>query len=106
MAFGFPARFARSHSYRLGEAELLEVAKAALTNLDWPYEVRSGTEVRARPARDARSWGEEMRVAILPGGVMRAESRCAGVRFQIFDFGKNRSNVDAFFARVDALIGL
>lgn len=106
MAFGFPARFARNRSYRLGEAELLELAKAALANLDWPYEVLSGTEVRARPARDARSWGEELRITVLPDAVIRAESRCAGVRFQIFDFGKNRSNIETFFARVDGLIGL
>jgi hypothetical protein len=105
VAFGFPARFTESRTFPLAEEELLVLAKAALADLRWSYEVQWGKQLRALPPRSSWTWGEELTIKLLPGGVIHAESRCAGARPQIFDFGKNRRNVELFFARVDELRG-
>jgi hypothetical protein len=105
MAIGFPPRYARSRAFPLGEAELIARAKAALEDLGWPYKVEWGEELVAVPDL---MWNyarrEELRLRFRPGGVIRAESRCVGYP-QIFDFGKNRRNVELFFARFEQLMG-
>ena len=102
MAFGFPARSTSSRTYNLQEDELVAVVKSALENLDWPYKVLSDKEFLASLPFSGWTWGEDFHVRILPGGVIEAESKCKTVRLpQVFDFGKNRQNVETFFARVE-----
>jgi hypothetical protein len=103
MALGFPPRFKQSRVYPLQETELIALTKSALNALGWSYEVQSETEIHARPASSPLTWGEELTLMIGPGGTIQAESRCAGARFQVFDFGKNRQNVELFFKRLEQL---
>jgi len=107
MAFGFPARFKRSRTYLLPEEELVAAAKSALEDLGWSYKVLWGKELHASVPFSGWTWGEDCKVRILPGGVVEAESRCVTGRLpQVFDFGRNRQNVEAFFARLEQAMGL
>src|SRR5437868_5904161 len=105
MAFGFPARFTESRTYKLQPDELSAVVKAALETLGWSYQVLSDKEFLASLPFSGWTWGEDFKVGILPDGVIKAESKCITVRLpQVFDFGKNRKNVETFFAHVEQMI--
>ena len=105
MAFGFPARFTESRTYHLPQDELAAVVKSALENLGWSYKVLSDKEFLASVPFSGWTWGEDFKVRILPGGVIEAESKCVTVRLpQVFDFGKNRRNVETFFGLVEHAI--
>jgi hypothetical protein len=102
MAFGFPARATSSRTYQLPQDELAAVVKSALENLGWSYNVLADGEFLASVPFGGGTWGEHFRVKILPGGVIEAESKCITVRtLQLFDFGKNRKNIETFFALVE-----
>jgi hypothetical protein len=102
MAFGFPARTTSSRTYQLQQDELAAVVKSALEDSGWSYEVLSDNEFLASLPFSGWTWGEDFKVRILPGGVIEAESKCITVRLpQVFDFGKNRRNVETFFALVE-----
>jgi hypothetical protein len=107
MAFGFPAHFKRSRTFPLLEDELVAVVKSALENLGWSYKVLSDKEFLASLPFSGWTWGEDIKIRILPDGVIEADSKCITVRLpQVFDFGKNRENVETFFARVEQVTGL
>src|SRR2546423_6999230 len=102
MAFGFPARTTSSRTYQLQQDELAAVVKSALEDSGWSYEVLSDNEFLASLPFSGWTWGEDFKVRILPGGVIKAESKCITVRLpQVFDFGKNRKNIETFFALVE-----
>src|SRR5205085_470800 len=73
MAIGFPAHFKRSRTYHLMGDELAALAKAALENLGWSYDVLSDKEFLASLPFSGWTWGEEVKVKILPGGVIEAD---------------------------------
>ena len=105
MAFGFPARFTETRTFHLQEDELVAAIKSALGNLGWSYKVLSDKEFLASLPFSGWTWGEDFKVRILPGGVVEAESKCITVRLpQVFDFGKNRRNVETFFGLVEHAI--
>jgi hypothetical protein len=102
MAIGFPARTISSRTYQLPQDELAAVVKSALENLGWSYNVLADGEFLASVPFGGGTWGEQFKVRILPGGVIEAESKCITVRMpQLFDFGKNRKNIETFFALVE-----
>ena len=43
------------------------------------------------------SWGEQVAIRLSYDGAVTVRSRCQGIMFQIFDWGKNKRNVDSFF---------
>ena len=104
MAFGFPARFTETRTFKLPPDELVSVVKSALENLGWaPYELLPGNEFHKWLRTSPLTHGEEFRARILPEGAIQAESECVKFGFlpQIFDFGVNRANVRAFFAQIE-----
>jgi hypothetical protein len=105
MAFGFPARFTESRTFHLRRDELFAVVKSALEDLGWSHKVLWGTEFVASVNNSPFTFREEFKVKILPDGAIQAESKCVSGGLyhmpQIFDFGANRKNVEAFFAQVE-----
>src|SRR2546423_615694 len=102
MAFGFPARTTSSRTYQLQQDELAAVVKSALEDLGWSYKLLSDKEFLASVPFSGWTWGEDFKVRILPSGVIEADSKCITVRLpQVFDFGKNRRNIETFFALVE-----
>ena len=104
MAFGFPPRFSESRTIWLQPDELRTAVKSALENAGWSYQILSDDEFVARIPMTGWSWGEEFRARIFPDGKIQVESKCHGYRPQIIDFGKNRTNVESFFAQVQHII--
>src|SRR3982751_6032108 len=105
MAFGFPARFRESRTYHLPQDEMVPVVESALENLGWSYKVLSDKEFLASLPFSGWTWGEDFKVRVLPSAAIEAESKCITVRLpQVFDFGKNRQNIQTFFAMVEHCI--
>ena len=99
MAFGFPAHFAESRTYHLQDEELASLVRAAFDDLGWRYQDVSRTEVQARtPFMFLGSWGERLKVEIILGDVVAIESKSI---WPGFDSGRNKSNVERFFARFE-----
>jgi len=104
MAFGFPPRFSESRTIWLQPDELRTVVKSALESAGWSYQILSDDEFVARIPMTGWSWGEELTARISPDGMIQVVSKCHGYRPQIIDFGKNRTNVELFFALVQHAI--
>jgi len=104
MAFGFPPRFSESRTIWLQPDELRTAVKSALQNAGWSYQMPSDDEFVARIPMTGWSWGEELTAKISPDGMIQVVSKCHGYRPQIIDFGKNRTNVELFFALVQHAI--
>jgi hypothetical protein len=104
MAFGFPPRFSESRTFWIPPDELRTVVKSVLQNAGWSYQMPSDDEFVARVPMTGWSWGEEFRASIFPDGKMQVVSKCHGSRPQIIDFGKNKTNVESFFAQVEHTI--
>lgn len=99
MAFGFPAYFTESRIFNLAQDELMNDVKAALDSLGWRYRFLSATELEASISISLSSWGERLKIEFLPGGVLKVKSKCV-YPLQCFDWGKNRDNVQTFFAKL------
>jgi hypothetical protein len=109
MAFGFPARFSERRGFHLRQEELFTAVKSAFEDLGWSYEVSPDGEFTASIHNSPFTFGEEFTAEILPDGVIQVESICVSGGLyrmpQIFDFGANRKNVEAFFSQVERATG-
>ncbi|MGI8788310.1 MAG: hypothetical protein ACR2HG_11175 [Pyrinomonadaceae bacterium] len=108
MAFGFwgfPARFTESRTYNLAEDELFSAVKSAFENLGWLAYVRRDNEFSKFLNNNPFTWGEELAVKVLSGGVIEAESKSyqgkTGSFMMILDFGANKSNIKKIFAQIE-----
>lgn len=104
MAFGFPPRFSQSRTFWIPPDELRTAVKSVLEQAGWSYQMPSDDEFVARVPMTGSSWGEEFKAKLFPDGKIQVVSKCHGSRPQIIDFGKNRTNVETFFAQVQQTI--
>ncbi len=74
--------------------------KSVLQNAGWSYQMPSDDEFVAQTPNSGWSWGEQVSVRMFPDGKIQVSSKCHGYRPQIIDFGKNKANVESFFAEV------
>jgi hypothetical protein len=100
MAIGFPARLSLSRSYQTDEAALVAAVRSVFQTLGWSYKAQGQNEYVATVPLTGWSWGEELKVVVDPGGMINAESKC-NYGGQWFDLGKNKRNLEMFFATVD-----
>jgi hypothetical protein len=98
MAFGFPAHFSESRTYRHRQHELALVIRSAFDNLGWRYTDLPDYVFSAHIPMSAGSWGERVRIEICPDGLVKAESKCV-YPLQCFDWGRNKQNIHAFFSQ-------
>ena len=92
MAFGFPASYCAETKIDKPEAEVFDSIKEILKKLNWPY-LEKENEILASASITLRSWGEKIKFSIKNGNALLIESKCV---FQVFDWGKNKNNVDRF----------
>jgi len=106
MAFGilYP-RFTANRTFPLDQDKLIPIVESALASLHWRFRIEWGNEFDAWIPATRWSWHHDFHAKVLPGGVIQAESKSA-YREMFFDFGRNKRNVETFFARVDKMIGL
>jgi hypothetical protein len=104
MAFGFPPRFSESRTFPIPPDELRTVVKSVLASAGWSYQMPTDDEFVAQTPNSGWSWGEEFRARIFPDGKIQVASKCHGSRPQLIDFGRNKTNVESFFAQVQHTI--
>jgi len=97
MAIGFPAKYEKTVEMHLDRAVLREAIEGVLDTLGWSYRSDTADEFTARAPLTGFSWGERVTIHLSYDGVVSVKSKCEGVMFQIFDWGKNKQNVDSFF---------
>jgi hypothetical protein len=104
MAFGFLyPRFSESRTIHLLQEELYPIVTSALDNLGWPYKLLWGKEFQAQVPMTNWSWRHEVKVRILTGGIIQAESHST-YREVFFDFGRNQGNISKFFTQIEQIV--
>lgn len=105
MTIGFPAYHEKQRRITLPPEELLPLLKETLTALGWKHRTSSTYLLLARVPVSWASWAETVKLALRGSEGqwllwMRSES---SVQATIFDWGKNRRNVQRFFAKLEQL---
>jgi hypothetical protein len=104
MAFGFPyPHCAARRTFKVPQDELFETVKVALKDLGWSYKILWGKEFEGQIPTTNWSWHHDFKVRFPTNGVMEVESRSA-YQEMLFDFGRNKRNVERFFACVEQRI--
>ena len=96
MAFGFPALYSEHCSLTGSRQAAREAIIYTFELLGWDYVMTASDDFLAKVPISGMSWGETFTVSLATEGV--AEIRSACHQFQLFDWGKNRQNVDRFRA--------
>jgi hypothetical protein len=101
MAFGFPASYKTEIEVTGSSRIVREAIIRTLELLSWSYSVdESESLFVGQVPGGLMSWGEELVISLVDEPVIRITSACRA--WQVFDWGKNRSNVDRF---IDLLVG-
>jgi hypothetical protein len=101
MAFGIPyPRFRATRNFPLPQEELPAAIKWTLEDLGWPYKIVGDTQFQARIPTTNWSWHHELKVTIHPACLIEAQSKSA-YQEMFIDLGRNKANVEIFFARLD-----
>ncbi len=104
MAFGFPyPKYKENHTFDLAQDELFAVVKLALKDLGWSYKILWDKEFEVRIPTTNWSWHHDFKVTFPAHRVIEAESKST-YQEMFFDLGRNRRNVEKFFAHVEQLI--
>lgn len=83
--------------------KLFEIVKVALKDLGWSYRIEWGKEFEGHIPTTNWSWHHEFRVTFPASGVIEMESRSA-YREMLFDFGRNKRDVESFFASLEHIL--
>lgn len=98
MAFGFPARHTEQIQLEVDRQIAREAICGVLDQLGWRYENPYPDSFTARVPFSGSSWGETLKLSFLADGELEIRSECTRslVLFQMFDWGKNKRNVETF----------
>jgi rhomboid protease GluP len=101
MAFGFPASYETEIEVTGSGQVVRDSIVRSLELLCWEFSVdESRSFFVARVPGGFASWGESLVVSLVDEPVIRITSTCR--LWQMFDWGKNRKNVDRF---IELLLG-
>jgi hypothetical protein len=102
MAFGFPyAAYVAVVDLDSDRDSIREAVVQTFRSIGWEYEVFHPNKFVARIPINGSSWGEKLTVRITDDGQIEVESRCSPFP-QLFDWGKNRKNVEQFIELMTA----
>jgi hypothetical protein len=59
-------------------------------------------QIKATTRMGLRSWGEHITISVSADGRAGIKSSCRGI--QLIDYGKNKANINAFFAALQPLL--
>ena len=59
-------------------------------------------QIKATTKMGLRSWGEHITISVSADGKANIKSSCRGI--QLVDYGKNKANINAFFAALEPLL--
>jgi len=95
MAFGFVPRYSRKETIENSPSEILLFAVESAKTLNWNIGHVSKNRIVAYTSFSMGSWSEQINISIADHE-LTIKSECSGN--QIFDWGKNKKNVEEFFA--------
>ena len=95
MAFGFPASYSHEINIVGSRNDAREAIRYVLGLLGWKFESPDPDTYIASLSMNALSWGEKITISLVRPDFLSIESKCS-FPFQLFDWGKNRSNVRQF----------
>ncbi len=94
MAFRFPPSYEAQPSLTGSRQAARDAIIYTLELLGWDYVMPDSDFFVARVRMSGMSWGETFTVSLTAEGVAEIRSSCS--QFQLFDWGKNKQNVDRF----------
>lgn len=106
MAFGLPAHHVQEHHPGVDDPEWLhEAVMRTVAKLSWDLKKQDPEAGRylASTGMDLWSWGEMIRIEILPDLTLRITSRCS-FHLQCLDWGQNRHNVEDFLVTLNEVL--
>ena len=95
MAIGLPAGFSAQIDTDIPRDAAILAAEYAFELLGWKLISADGAKLIAKVPGSVSSWGERIQVEISSLGRLDISSRCVSP-LQLFDWGKNRRNVELF----------
>jgi len=95
MAIGLPASFSAQIDLHVDRETAREIVPYSFQLLGWPLEVIDRDTYHARVSMSGGSWGERVEVSLADPATLVIQSRGI-LPTQIFDWGKNKRNVDRF----------
>jgi hypothetical protein len=96
MALGFPAQYIEQIEIEVDRDVARQAIVETLESLGWIYESPNRDSFLAKTDVNILSWGEKVSVEFTENAALRIRSVCS--MLQIFDWGKNKKNVDSFVA--------
>lgn len=94
MGFGLAANYETTIPLQFDRALVREAIVKTLDGLGWRHEMRPPDRFTAKVRISGLSWGERVSISIEPGA-LEVKSECYPVP-QLYDWGKNKRNVEAF----------
>ncbi len=105
MAFGLPAEHTLHFSAGSNPSvDLRGAVRASLHALGWTIRQETNQTIAASATVSLFSWGEKITIHFLPNGSVSVTSACA-FPLQIFDWGKNKQNVDRLMHAIQSQFG-
>jgi hypothetical protein len=95
MAFGFPARYVEEIELEVDRDAARHAIVETLEALGWQYEKPHPDSYIAKTRVNMLSYGEKVRIHFTENASLEIRSTCA-MPSQLFDWGKNKTNVDGF----------
>jgi|SRR5262245_19989850 len=103
MAFGFPAYHTEELSFPIPKDDLYEIVLDVLESLSWSILEEREEIIQASTRISLWSWGERVTIEFFPDDTLSITSKCS-LPTQCLDWGKNRSNVKKFIAKLRKFI--
>jgi len=102
MSFGFPAYHEAVIKLNIPREEVMGFMAPIIGTLSWSIREYSQNHMLITSKVGMRSWGEKIRVTILPSGMLRIRSECS-LPIQCFDWGKNEENTNRLLVAINSM---
>ena len=102
MAFGFPAYHEARIELGIPREEVMGFMEPIIESLSWSIREYSQDQMLISSKVSIKSWGEKIRVTILPSGFLQIRSECS-LPTQCIDWGKNKKNVNRLLVAINSM---
>ncbi len=99
-----PANREDSRTFSAGRDEVYQASMQAASQCGFNItesDPEAG-QIKATTGMGLRSWGEHITISVSIDGRANIKSSCRGI--QLVDYGKNKANINAFFAALEPLL--
>jgi hypothetical protein len=99
-----PANREDSRTFSAGKDEVYQASMQAASQCGFNIKEsdQAAGQIKATTGMGLRSWGEHITISVSADGRANIKSSCRGI--QLVDYGKNKANINAFFAALEPLL--